>query len=369
MDTIYIITGLITIISNALHLLGCFLLWKTFNWSAITNQQLLIFHISLCEAFISSNWLVNHIFLSSGYSKESAEVSYFVCIHLALMSILYMLMMSLTLGRLLAVVLGLKYSVYCTVEKLKKCLIIFWSIGMICIILFIILYYFLGRWFVKVECVSFIVTISVLFIVVAFVTYAVIFWKYMKSRDAIHRYDPSTNMSQQQASIAQTFLNSRFYVSILIILTYLMFNTIPFCTAVILSKNGKVIERGTSFEIIFVLKHLAYTTDPLIYIFLQKKVRKKLFTTIRCCKGDGRIQSGVISKGNTADVVHNLAIVHKYKTDDSRQPDETKTTPKSMLKWSWRMNRGKLQICSFYYLIWGRDTIIIISISYKNVIF
>lgn len=85
---------------------------------------------------------------------------------------------------------------------------------------------------------------SGLFIMVAFVTYAIIFWKYKKSRDAVRQYQDSGNMDENESdSIVQTFLKSRFYVSIIIILTYLMFNTIPFCIFIILNQNGTVEHR------------------------------------------------------------------------------------------------------------------------------
>ena len=147
------------------------------------------------------------------------------CIHAALSTVLFMLMMALTLDRLLAVVLGLKYLSCCTVFRLKKCLVTIWCIGIAYIPLSIVLYHFFGRWFVKVEAISALLATSILFIMVALVTYAVIFWKFMKSRAAVRHSGFSKDVNQQQSSIIRTFHQSRFYVSILIILTYLLFNT------------------------------------------------------------------------------------------------------------------------------------------------
>lgn len=123
--TEYALTGSITILNIFLHILGSYLLWKTYNWTTITTQQLIIFHLSVCEAFESANGVIHHIFAFLGYELESPQMSYGFCFYIAFAQVLYMLMMVITLDRLMAVVLGLKYPLYWTVEKTKKLLKVF----------------------------------------------------------------------------------------------------------------------------------------------------------------------------------------------------------------------------------------------------
>ena len=116
----YVITTSISILTLSLHLIGCYLLWKTFNWRNVTTQQLLIFNICICECFINCDWLVIYVLEGCGFGYDSQYFGYSFVIHLSLNGILYMVMMFMTLDRLSAVVLSLKYPQYWTVQRTKR---------------------------------------------------------------------------------------------------------------------------------------------------------------------------------------------------------------------------------------------------------
>ena len=183
----------------------------------------------------------------------------------------------MTLDRLMAVVLGLKYPQYWTIRRTKKTLIVIWGIGLLLLILFEILYNFYGQWQEDEGMMNLWVSFSLLYIVVATVTYAVIFVEYYKSRYTAQRLNDAEQSESNPTSALQLFLKSRFYVSVLIILTYLLFNTIPLCVASFL-KNIEI--NSQSQSIVLLLLYLGYTTDAVIYIFLQKDVRRQLFQLV-----------------------------------------------------------------------------------------
>ena len=50
MDGFYFLTGGITTFNILLDILGSYLLQKTYSWRNISNQQMIIFLVALCEA-------------------------------------------------------------------------------------------------------------------------------------------------------------------------------------------------------------------------------------------------------------------------------------------------------------------------------
>ena len=61
--------------------------------------------------------------------------------------------------------------------------------------------------------------------------------------------------------------------------TYLIFDTIPFCVHS-LGQIHRLRDYAVALAVIRILLNLNYTSDAIIYIFLQKDVRKELFKCI-----------------------------------------------------------------------------------------
>ena len=263
----------ITLLNVFLHSMGNLLLWKSYNWNNVTTQQKVIFHISVVELILNCNWLVMHVIKLLEYSSLTSYIPYFFCIHLALARVLYLMMMFMTLDRLTAVLLGLKYRVYWTVKKTNITLMFIWCIGLVLGVCFILLYRYIGKWSMKIGHTVYSVAASFFHLFVVLFTYTIIFWKYHKSRNSVQ--NSNTSDGHRNVSTLQTFIGSRFYVSIFIVFTYFLFDTIPFCVIAFL--NTRDLE-----TVIFLLLHLGYTADAVIYIFLQKDVRTQFFILIRC---------------------------------------------------------------------------------------
>ena len=284
---------LVIVCNNLLHFLGCYLLWKTYNWTTITTQQLIIFNLSLCESLDCCFWFIFYSLLFAGYEINSEQMGYLFCVHLGSAELLYMLMMALTFDRLMNIVIGMRYQSIWTVGKTRKLLITFWVIGMVYLIVSVVLCYHLSAtWFRNKVMVYIVSAKSVAFIIVSIGTYNVLFWKYKKSRDSIRQFTISGDTDKNEhTSALQMFRNSRFYVSVLMILTYLLFHTIPYCVLTFLIENSYLSMKNhvtAESSIAGFMLHLGYASDAVIYIFLQTNVRKTLSKMVcRCRDNEG----------------------------------------------------------------------------------
>ena len=264
------ILGSITTLGLLLHLIGSYLQWKTYNWGRITTQQLLIFHLSICECIMNGNWIIIITLTAIWKDTNIRYFGYFFVVYLAVSGIIYKIMMFITVDRLMAVVLNLKYHQYWTVGRTKIATSVIWVIGFTELISFVICNTFLGYWFRIIEVVYFKVVFSFLYILLAIMTYTVIFWKYKISRRLSRSQDVPINDKRNRTS--------RFYVAVFIILSYLVFNVIPFCTFALSYKgNGDIPSLLEG-----ILLHLGSSADALIYIFLQRNVRKHFFMVCSC---------------------------------------------------------------------------------------
>ena len=272
------IIGSITTMGFLVHLTGSYLLWKTYNWRRVSTQQLLIFHLSVCECIINGNWIILKVLLLVWSDAKTMYYGYCLVIYLSLSGVLYMIMMFITVDRLMAVVLSLKYRQYWTAGRTRTIIFITWVLGATLTIFFVICNRYLGPWYRQIEVVYFKVVFSVLYILVALITYAVIFWKYKISRGLSGPQDVLINGTRNRPS--------RFYVALLIILSFLMFNIVPFCTFAVSHKYTT--EIPSLLEGILI--HLGCIADALIYIFLQRDVRKQFFKSFSCiqCKRNGQ---------------------------------------------------------------------------------
>ena len=119
------------------------------------------------------------------------------------------------------------------------------------------------------------------YFVFTIIAYLSMFVKYVRSK---------RNFAQNNnTSIFQIFIRSRFFIPVLLISTYLVFVIIPLIIAYVMMYNiNNVRERKRILTIIFqmntVLFPLSCTADVIIYIFLQQSVRQLLYEKMSCLK-------------------------------------------------------------------------------------
>ena len=115
------------------------------------------------------------------------------------------------------------------------------------------------------------------YICLAATTYTVMFLRYKISANRVSNSD-------NRVSIFQTFRRSKFYVSVLIILTYVLFYIIPLLFYTFSSSE----EITDGYFAVISLMLFGHTSDAIIFVFFQKSVRKLLWqwlsTCVRCCK-------------------------------------------------------------------------------------
>ena len=259
-----------------LHSTGCFLLWKTYKRSQVTTQKLLLFHLSISEGLMNLNLVVIFaVHLCIDFRSESYKIIYTYIIHpmrSSLFYVIFFIMLFMTLDRLMAVVLNLKYQIYWRVTRTKKVLAAIWIFGLLLSVCFGVFPEFTPhRVYILILMIHIYLQLafSILFVVTALLTYATIFWKYKMSRNSLEA-DPSNRNGQHQ----QQHSPMHFYIPVLIISTYVIFNATPFIILIF-------IDEVIAVDIAKILYSLGYMSDALIYIFLQPKVRKELFV---CCR-------------------------------------------------------------------------------------
>jgi len=207
--------------------------------------------------------------------------TYVRSIYLMLHFVIYFTMLFMTLDRLSAVVLGIKYQRYWWVGRTKKVLATIWFVGFMlavctCVILLYLLKWSDGNILNNLGTIAVLFTVfhncqivsSPVFVVTALSTYAVIFWKYRKSRNELRLSGSSNENGQQNPRL-------RFRIPALIIFTFVIFDSVPLFIWAMSFKSWY------SLEVCQILYPLGYMADALIYIFLQQEVRKQL---VCCCK-------------------------------------------------------------------------------------
>ena len=117
--------------------------------------------------------------------------------------------------------------------------------------------------------------LNIMYLVFAVLSYTWIFSEYKKSKRRI-----KMSSTVEQLSTAQIFRQSRFYVAILILLSFLLFMVVPqFIIALMNLLSCKISENYDDY--LCISETLSDTVDGIIYVFLQPKIRKMLLKNIR----------------------------------------------------------------------------------------
>ena len=283
----------ICILSIILHTIGSCLLINLYKRNTPSTQQIYLLHLSICEGITN---LIDVIRIFPSFLSISANTCAVVRKmqeHLYLMNlipmymVIYMTMLLMTLDRLMSIVLNIKYSNYWTPNKTKKSIIIIWSVCILASISFSLPYKFnIFLWEASFG-VYFYPICNILFLLLASFTYIFMFWTY-KNSQRIKQRRPRSTVGQtttfapnHKQTLIKVFLQSRFYISVLIILTYVLFSTIPNCIY-LLYKYAIKSKSQIPWHIMATLYSFTYLSDAVIYIFMQPRVRKLLWRWMNC---------------------------------------------------------------------------------------
>lgn len=285
-----IVLLIINIANAILHILGCYLLLTLVLRKRATVQMIFILNLSISEAFgnmcaitTALPYFIQSLRFLSADTRRQMQL-YMIIVFQYLVDINYYLSMYyITADRLISTAFCMKYPSLCTVRKAVILVVSTWLLGVSVTLTFALLYTYhsessLVALFVSPDS-SFILyaqqICSFLFVLFAVVSYSYIFHLYVKTQKR-----RATNSSVR--STLTIFLNSSFFIPILLVLTWIFFNFVP---------NGIglyyfLMNKAMGYELettCYVLHGLSDSFDGIFYIFLLQNVRQCLWEKIISC--------------------------------------------------------------------------------------
>ena len=265
-----------------LHSMGMYLLITLYKNGHDSVQKLLVINLSLTEGTISFFGvfilIAEMVAISNGHETNMADQYLSLLRNTGLLYVLFLNMIYISLDRLLEVYLSIKYPIHCTEQRGKYLLIWTWVSGLLLIVGVILAYSIIGYKYEKVFYVYVISPLSLTFLMTAITTFAAIFYKFKETR-----MQPSLSnrpVTNNTPSTLWVFRNSKFFMSVLLITSFMFLVCIPglvFLTYSFLHGKRTYLA-GLLFMIAF---DLSYTCDVFIYIFYQNSVRTLFWKNFR----------------------------------------------------------------------------------------
>ncbi len=255
-------------ISIIIHSLGIYLLVTQSR--RMTNQTMLLVNLSSSEilfviCFILK-WFRAREIAPSIVSNISEVLDFVINIYF------FNVLLCISIDRLLGAIFPLKHRVIVTKHRLKTILTITWIFCVVILITGITLVltkHLISIWLIYLRVkLYFYITIDCLIVLIFIVTYGSILAKIIRRRKVAN----ATRQTNAQTRKNLIFRNNKrfFKVAGLIIFTYIIFFLIP---GVILSL---FVHENAVKEYIFIFFSFGIIVDPLVYIFLQPELRKRL---------------------------------------------------------------------------------------------
>ena len=291
----YIHIVLITLrcVDIILHTGGIYLLVSSNRRDKDSVQQLFITNLSVAEIGFSVLWLfmipVSELFIiSDSASAIIKDVQHYVmiCIYTMVAFVFYATMIFITLDRLVAIKFTLKYRIYWNGKRTKYLITGTWIVGGLLFLFVSASYKFTGFDFNIPFHMYLYTPLNFLFIVLAIFTYIFIFRQYRKSVNMTVR-------KSRRNTVFVVFCKSRFYLPVLLILTFLLFITIPQLTYLFLSTVQN--KRSDILLSACVISYsISNIIDGCLYIFLQPVIKRQLLETLHIRrKGSRRLKNDV----------------------------------------------------------------------------
>lgn len=304
LEVIVVLLGLVIII---LHSFGCYCLLCNYKQGKDDVNQIYLINLSINEAlgeFIAVSVLhipkLTKLFgIHLSCTFEMLQIYCVILLYAVFSFVYYTNMVYICLDKLMDIVLNIKYNVYWNKQRAKKLLVATWFIGcLIWLSLSVSTYYthkhatdltgkctkrdFYTEKFVG----YFYPTFDVLFFIVASISYGFIFHKFKQTRllPAQISFSKATN-SRTSVSSFKAFRQSRFYIPVLLVLTFILLVVVPdiinLVYSIILHKESKILDR-----FLLICFQLSYLNDAIIYIFIQQQTRRILrrkMMKVKCC--------------------------------------------------------------------------------------
>lgn len=276
-----ILVSIISLVNAALHSLGAYVLVSIYSNGRKTSQQVFLINLSFVGSLSSIVSLLHGIDNILGYYYYHWHIideisNYLFIINITgLFYLFYLSIMFVTLDRLMSSLLTFRYIIYWDHLKAIKLLIASWCIiTSVCI--------FLVNDFEKMKSngtdriiIEYVPSaFDAAVIILAMASYGIIFSRYVTSRRLVSH-------TERNESMLQIFRNSKFYVTILLISSFLVLTVIPGSILSIFAYTN--IEVSESFYVYTTVSFcLSTTADVIIYLFMHKTVRKVCLQKLSC---------------------------------------------------------------------------------------
>lgn len=281
--TIHIISAILRTLDIILHTTGIYLLLSRDQYDKSSVQQLYIINLSASEICFSVLWLSYDLpDLIPGHKRvniidliERYRLYIKICIYSSVVFVFYCIMIYITCDRLVATKFALKYRVYWNRKRAKVLVSATWFVAFLLFLVIILVdifspfaeYHSIDVQFHK----YFYMPINFIFIVLAVLTYLFIFRVYKRSVDM---------KSSRRNSVFVVFYKSHFYISVLLILTFLVFIIIPdlvYLCVISLSNQDPEKFYQVVLSACVVSYSIANIMNGCLYIFCQPNIRERLW--------------------------------------------------------------------------------------------
>ena len=259
------------IIPSILHAFGLFLLITTkFDHENLT-QRLYFIMLSFGELFISglgvTGWIINNKKYEHPFKMIRTFFGY---------TLMYEVMIALTVDRFLKIFLNIKYPLYWKYSRTVKLVVALFVLnGVMC------LTFWLNNTSIDTLNTYYFLPFDILFLIVAIVTYGYIFvkivnnWKIRSSELPVSNQTDS-NQPKESIRIHQNKLHKQFLSTFLLVISFCIFTVVPDLVYFYYGLNDYRDLKEWTRALMTILYSTSYICDFLIYTFSSKPIRKKL---------------------------------------------------------------------------------------------
>ena len=281
-EATYIIFAFLCI---CLHSIGCYLMICLYRMGKKRPQLIYLISLSCCEALfnflrILSTFITRVLLTVDEESniKETIQHYFNIALTIGLSFIYYFSIMSVIFDRFLGIFLSLKYKAYCTTFKAKVVVSTVWMIGFASIFA-LPLIDVLAKFHIDLGILWHVYPFFDLSVIVlSFVTYLYIFKRYKSSQSSTSHI--STVYRVHSSSSANLFKNSKFFIPLLLTITFVIFVAVPDLSYFFIIEINK-----KKYPALLVAVRLCYSlsdlVDAFIYLYLQPSVRRLLWKKLQ----------------------------------------------------------------------------------------
>ena len=263
-------------LTAVLHTIGLYLICKI--KISPCNQRLLITNLAAIE--MVGSWysvLTNSVMISRKWDMRWEHTHIFIAF--VIYTAIRLAVLNVILDRFLDIFLNLKYPLYMTKKMISGILTIEWIVVVSAAVVFTLLvkfdiypltgfYYFL---------IYFHLSLDILITFVAMVTYT---YFYLRVRSIMNTHTQDTTRNKQM-------LWRNFKIPLLMVASYILFNVTATVMRMVALQD--MIQNNNEYTKLYIiltglsgiLDTLGWISDALIYIFLQKKIRRTLTSKLR----------------------------------------------------------------------------------------